>query len=492
MTLYEIIKLSLFGVTLAPVRILAFILILVSCFCVSKLSVIGLSKADLTEPLAPWRLRLQMPIAYLGRLMLFVFGFYWIAVRGKPASRKEAPIVVANHQCMVDGFFFNSAMIGLEAPPTLCSPVAAGENLQIPFLSACLNACQSIIVDRADPMSKKQVLLDIKRRALEAERFGRKVLLFPEGTTSNGSTVIGFKIGAFTPGLPVQPVAIRYPHTHFNPAWVFGPSQPMVVIRMCCQFINFLEVEWLPVYHPTPEEVASPQCFAQNVRKKLAARLGVPVTAHSFDDLRLATAAWALHVPLAEASLEMDKIASMFNVNYSTVEKHLVTFAAMDQDKTGYVTYKQFLQGFALDDSAHLQKMWSIIDKEGNGRLRFKDYFYGLALLNEAGDPKASIQLAFDTFGSESGGGKHMSEADLLALFTFALEIPEATVKQIFREADLKKDGKLSCDEFFKVAKTHPDFIQVLRGNFEGVSQKHADAYKAKKAKKKPEPKKEK
>ena len=45
------------------------------------------------------------------------------------------------------------------------------------------------------------------------------VLLFPEGTTTNGRTLISFKLGAFAPGFPIQPVVIRYPFVHFDVSW---------------------------------------------------------------------------------------------------------------------------------------------------------------------------------------------------------------------------------------------------------------------------------
>lgn len=38
----------------------------------------------------------------------------------------------------------------------------------------------------------------------------RPVLLFPEGTTTNGRYLLPFKTGAFLAGLPVKPVVMRY------------------------------------------------------------------------------------------------------------------------------------------------------------------------------------------------------------------------------------------------------------------------------------------
>jgi lysophosphatidylcholine acyltransferase/lyso-PAF acetyltransferase len=38
----------------------------------------------------------------------------------------------------------------------------------------------------------------------------RPLLLFPEGTTTNGRHLLPFKTGAFLAGQPLQPVVIRY------------------------------------------------------------------------------------------------------------------------------------------------------------------------------------------------------------------------------------------------------------------------------------------
>lgn len=46
-----------------------------------------------------------------------------------------------------------------------------------------------------------------------------RMLLFPEGTTTNGKVLISFQLGAFIPGHPIQPVIVRYPHVHFDQSW---------------------------------------------------------------------------------------------------------------------------------------------------------------------------------------------------------------------------------------------------------------------------------
>jgi hypothetical protein len=46
----------------------------------------------------------------LVRLNLFALSFQWINIRGKPASRKDAPIVVCNHQARIGASAHPAAM----------------------------------------------------------------------------------------------------------------------------------------------------------------------------------------------------------------------------------------------------------------------------------------------------------------------------------------------------------------------------------------------
>lgn len=55
--------------------------------------------------------------------------------------------------------------------------------------------------------------------------FVRQVMIFPEGTCTNRSCLITFKSGAFYPGVPVQPVCIRYPNKLDTVTWTWeGPG----------------------------------------------------------------------------------------------------------------------------------------------------------------------------------------------------------------------------------------------------------------------------
>ncbi len=69
------------------------------------------------------------------------------------------------------------------------------------------------------------------------------LLIFPEGTTTNGQQLLEFQRGAFATGKPVQPMLLRYPFKHLDPSFVDdGPSMLCLIVRMVCQVYNQVRV----------------------------------------------------------------------------------------------------------------------------------------------------------------------------------------------------------------------------------------------------------
>jgi lysophosphatidylcholine acyltransferase/lyso-PAF acetyltransferase len=91
------------------------------------------------------------------------------------------------------------------------------------------------------------------------------IVIFPEGTCTNRMSLIEFRKGAFTPGIPVQPVIIR---TNCVP-WVYSIRFHYAIVPffVFCNVINELEIEFLPLYKPDIEEKKFPLIYASNVRE---------------------------------------------------------------------------------------------------------------------------------------------------------------------------------------------------------------------------------
>jgi lysophosphatidylcholine acyltransferase/lyso-PAF acetyltransferase len=144
------------------------------------------------------------------------------------------------------------------------------ENSRIPFIGLILRAIQPIYVSREDSENRILVVKEIKKRALLNSDWPQ-LLIFPEGTTTNRSCLITFKPGAFIPGLPVQPIAIKYKNKLDTITWTWeGLKAFKVILYTLCQFSNYMEVTFLPVYVPNDQEKMDAKVFANNVRSKMA------------------------------------------------------------------------------------------------------------------------------------------------------------------------------------------------------------------------------
>jgi len=81
--------------------------------------------------------------------------------------------------------------------------------------------------------------LDTHRAAIAAREAGNipypPLLVFPEGTTTGDNSILQFKSGAFTSGMPCQPVVMQYPHCHLDVVWSCDIGTLELFLRMISQ-----------------------------------------------------------------------------------------------------------------------------------------------------------------------------------------------------------------------------------------------------------------
>ncbi|KAE8656037.1 Lysophospholipid acyltransferase LPEAT1 [Hibiscus syriacus] len=207
---------------------------------------------------------------FLSRLLLFTVGFYWLnetrkdsantqesskTESTKQSEEQERPgAIVSNHLSYLDIFYHMSSSF-----PSFVAKRSVSKLPLIGLIGKCLGC---VYVQRESKSS------DFKGVA--------------EGTTSNGDFPLPFKTGAFLAGAPVVPVILRYSDRRFSPAWD-SISGGRHVVFLLCQFVNHLEVIWLPVYLPSQQEKDNPKLYANNDRKLMASEGGLILS-----DIRLA------------------------------------------------------------------------------------------------------------------------------------------------------------------------------------------------------------
>ncbi|CAN1163726.1 Lysophospholipid acyltransferase LPEAT1 [Linum perenne] len=225
---------------------------------------------------------------FLARLVLFVFGFYWInesyrdleqdqsLLQGKSSSQvftggrnqsqpPERPgAIVSNHVSYVDILYHMSS--------SFTSFVAKRSVAKLPLIGLVSKCLGCVFVQRESRSSDfKGVAGIVTERIKEAQEneYAPMMMLFPEGTTTNGDFLLPFKTGGFLAGAPVIPVILRYPYQRFSVAWD-SISGVRHVILLLCQIVNYLEVIRLPVYYPSQEEKDDPKLYADNIRRLMA------------------------------------------------------------------------------------------------------------------------------------------------------------------------------------------------------------------------------
>ena len=276
---FQVLKMCVFGLVLLPLRLLVAFLCITSAGLFAYLGLAGLKPGEIDQtPFTGWRLLMRIIICYIIRFMYICLGFI-VRVKGEQADSKDAPIlVVAPHST-----FYDSLPVVLMGAPSV---VAKAETTSIPFWGAIIQMSQPVLVHRSDTNSRQSTIRQISERAEGARAEGwQQVLIFPEGTCTNRQAFITFRLGAFYPSVPVQPVMIRYDNILDTVTWTWeGIGAWKVIAYTLSQLYTNCTIEYLPPYVPSQEEKEDPKKFASGVRSVMAKSLGVGTTDCSYFD----------------------------------------------------------------------------------------------------------------------------------------------------------------------------------------------------------------
>ncbi|PIN12467.1 putative phosphate acyltransferase, contains PlsC domain [Handroanthus impetiginosus] len=272
---------------LVPIRVVVGVTMLVFYYVICRICTAFLAPNREEEQedyahMGGWRRAVIMQSGrFLSRVLLFVLGFYWVCETRKgieaeghgnnesastnQSEEVERPgVIISNHVSHIDILYHMSSSF-----PSFVAKRSVAKLPLVGLISKCLGC---VYVQRELKSSDfKGVSGVITERIREAHqnKFAPKMMLFPEGTTTNGDYLLPFKTGAFLAKAPVLPVILRYPYQRFSPAWD-SISGARHVILLLCQFVNYIEVTHLSVYHPSEQEKENPKLYAENVRQLMA------------------------------------------------------------------------------------------------------------------------------------------------------------------------------------------------------------------------------
>ncbi|KAL8603123.1 hypothetical protein ACOMHN_059295 [Nucella lapillus] len=440
------------SVTLAPIRLLMVGLILLMIWPLAAIGVAFRSPEDRNKPFKGWRCILQPLVVFLSRAVFFVGGFNWISVRGVRASAKDAPIlVVAPHST----FFDSLALVYMG----LTSVVAKEESQNIPCFGKIIQYSQPVLVSRDDPDSRQKTIKEIQRRGQSMGQWPQ-IFIFPEGTCSNRSCLISFKGGAFFPGVPVQPVCLRYYNKKDTMTWTWdGPGPFQCLWLTLCQFQSYLEIEFMPVYRPNQAEINDPKLFANNVRQVMAQHLKVPVTNHTYECRRRGNRIPdKLRLPMEAGIAEFQKLHRQLGLSDHQMQENLRRLQTMDHGSTDCISLPQFASFLSLPQSSALQEVFSLYDRDQSGRIDFREYVIGLSLVCNPDNSDATLQCAFHLF---DGGHKgYISQGELQTILHKAFALNHHSAARLFHDIDRDQDGRITFEDFKQYAAEKPDFAK--------------------------------
>jgi 1-acyl-sn-glycerol-3-phosphate acyltransferase len=188
------------GFVLAPLRAVLFVLHVLA----------GLAIVLIVFPLAGLPTRNRINRAW-SRALVAICGAR-LVVDGEPipphirSTGLEAwslgRLVLANHVSWIDVFAISAAMP--------CRFVAKAEIGRWPLLGALVTRSGTLYIERG----RRHAVASTNHRVRDHLKAGESIVVFPEGTTTDGATLLPFHSNLLAPaveiGAPVWPLAIRY------------------------------------------------------------------------------------------------------------------------------------------------------------------------------------------------------------------------------------------------------------------------------------------
>ncbi|XP_036135984.1 lysophosphatidylcholine acyltransferase 1 isoform X2 [Molossus molossus] len=444
-------KIAVMTLTLFPVRLLlaAFMMLLAWPFALA--ASLGPAERDPEQPLALWRKVVDFLLVAIMRTMWFIGGFHRVAVKGRQALPTEAAIfTLAPHSSYFDA---------IPVTMTMSSIVMKAESRNIPIWGTLIKYIRPVFVSRSDQDSRRKTVEEIKRRVQSNGKWPQ-IMIFPEGTCTNRTCLITFKPGAFIPGVPVQPVVLRYPNKLDTITWTWqGPGALEILWLTLCQFHNQVEIEFLPVYSPSEEEKKDPALYARNVRSVMAEALGVSVTDYTFEDCQLALAEGQLRLPADTCLLEFARLVRSLGLKPEKLEKDLDRYAESARMKRGgKMSVSEFAAYLGVPVSDTLADMFSLFDESGSSEMDPREYVVALSVVCRPAQTLDTMQLAFKMYGSQEDGS--IDEDALSSILKTALGVAELTVTDLFQAIDQEEKGKITFADFDRFAEMYPDFAK--------------------------------
>jgi 1-acyl-sn-glycerol-3-phosphate acyltransferase len=184
-------------------------------------------------------------------------------------KNSDANIIVCNHSSYLDAIFL-----------TLYFPeayfIASNFVKDIPLISEILNdKCLFLEGEFSGGGLTRKIENMIKKE-------NKKIIFFAEGCCKSSNSIIKFRKGAFTSGVKILPVFIKYRKEY---EWTRGMQNTKShMIKIINNKENNVSIKIGNIYNPIDEEKSNPEEFAENFRKYYANEFNVKLSEKSYKD----------------------------------------------------------------------------------------------------------------------------------------------------------------------------------------------------------------
>jgi len=126
------------------------------------------------------------------------------------------------------------------------------------------------------------------------------------------------------------------------------------------------------------------------------------------------------------------------------------------------IDQNEFFDVPELKENPIVQRVISVFDKNGDGKVSFYEFILGLSVLTDSANPEEKIKFAFQVYDSNNDG--FISNGDLFNAMKLLVgdNLTDIQLQQVVDrtiiEADKDQDGKLSYEEF-------SEFVQDMKIN---------------------------
>ncbi|XP_011200429.2 lysophosphatidylcholine acyltransferase [Bactrocera dorsalis] len=447
----DLAKIYVLTVLLMPIRVFGCLLSLLSAWMFACIGLYGLTLDDLkARPITGWRRQFQRITSGAMRTLFAAGTFHHVKLTGERASPKQAPImVVAPHSSYVD-----SIIVVATGPPSI---VAKRETSDIPLLGKIINFAQPIYVQREDPNSRQNTIREIVERARSEEEWPQ-VVIFSEGTCTNRKALIKFKPGAFYPGVPVQPVLLKYPNKYDSFTWTWdGPGVLKLLWMTMAQFYSRCEIEFLPVYTPSEEEKVDANLYAKNVRDVMAKALGVPTSEYSFEDVITMSRAKDMRVPFPGDIIEIERV--LYNLGFlpdSVRDQELVAdfLSINNTDRLDIFTFAELLR---IDpQNSQLLQLFALLDHHHRYTINLKSFLLCSQFCKLKNEEIIVFLRAIATLYTEST--QRITRQSFARILRHTGKMTPEKCDALFFAIDSTNKSCISFDDFERYTKDHPQY----------------------------------